>query len=177
MLADEDREERRRLEDERSCLYEQQLDPIVDQILDTPAQTIEGLKVKARIVYFCTCGTVNEPVSYTTDVVTCFNIVEDLMRLQGREPMTDHEYEARYIKRTAARASSVGAASEVTGLRWATAVSLAAASRSTTAGSLAAGSRWTIAVSAAVVSRAVALVEALAAASMPTAAHAKTMRR
>src|SRR6476646_3775162 len=58
----------------------------------------------------------------------------------------------------AAEVTPWAAASEVTGLRWATAVSLAA------------GSLWTTAVSAAVVSKAVALVEALVvlAASMPT---------
>jgi seryl-tRNA synthetase len=71
------------------------LQSAMNRIIATAAQTLEGLKVKARVVYFCKCGEIDEHDQDTTDMRTAFSIVKDLMRLQGCGPIDAFEYEAR----------------------------------------------------------------------------------
>jgi hypothetical protein len=75
------------------------LHPLMDQIIAAPAETIEGLKVKApRVVYWCKLGEIDEHDDGTTDMRSAFSIIKDLARLQGLEPISDSDYEGRYIK-------------------------------------------------------------------------------
>jgi len=72
--------------------------PIMEEIIDTPAQTLEGMKVKARVVYWCRQGEIDEGKTATDDR-TAASIVCDLMALQGQEQMDCNEYHARYVMR------------------------------------------------------------------------------
>jgi hypothetical protein len=72
--------------------------PITQEIIGTPAQTLEGMKVKARVVYWCRQGDIDEGETATDDR-TAASIVCDLMLLQGHEPMDCNEYHARYVMR------------------------------------------------------------------------------
>jgi hypothetical protein len=71
-------------------LHHQAIDPISDRIIALPAHTIEGMKVKARVTFFCRVGMMHDNDS--TDVESAMSIVIDLLRMQGAAPMSDHEY-------------------------------------------------------------------------------------
>jgi hypothetical protein len=71
-------------------LHHQAIDPIMEQIIALPAHTIEGMKVKARVTFYCRVGMVHDNES--PDVESAMSIVTDLLRMQGSAPMSDHEY-------------------------------------------------------------------------------------
>ena len=84
------------------ALHEQHWKPLTEKIIAIQAETLEGMKVKARVVYHCMLGQIGpQDGEETTNEHAMLSIVRDLMRLQGREPITDFEYVARYITHTA----------------------------------------------------------------------------
>jgi hypothetical protein len=74
------------------------LGQLMQRIIAAPAETLEGLKVKARVVYWCKCGEIDEHDDGTRDMRAAFSIIKDLARLQGLLPISSLEYEGRYIK-------------------------------------------------------------------------------
>jgi hypothetical protein len=70
--------------------HSEAMDPISDRIIVLPAHTIEGMKVKARVSFYCCVGMVDDNDS--PDVESAMSIVIDLLRMQGSAPMSDHEY-------------------------------------------------------------------------------------
>jgi hypothetical protein len=71
-------------------LHHQAIDPIMEQIIALPAHTIEGMKVKARVTFYCRVGMVHDNDS--PDDESAMSIVTDLLRMQSSAPMSDHEY-------------------------------------------------------------------------------------
>jgi hypothetical protein len=69
----------------------------------TPAHTVDGMKVKSRVVYCYMSGDINREGSYDATA----SILRDLMRLQGQEPMSYSEYEARYQRTSSNGASAI----------------------------------------------------------------------
>jgi hypothetical protein len=65
--------------------------PIEQRIIALPAHTIEGMKVKARVTFYCYVGNVGDG-DETTEHQSAASIVIDLLRMQGTAPMTDWEY-------------------------------------------------------------------------------------
>jgi hypothetical protein len=63
------------------------LNPIIDRIIALPAQTHEGMKVKARVTFFSCVGDTE-----TDNDASAMSIVRDLLRMQSAAPMSDHEY-------------------------------------------------------------------------------------
>jgi hypothetical protein len=70
--------------------HNEAIDLISDRIIALPAHTIEGMKVKARVSFYCRVGMVHDNES--PDVESAMSIVIDLLRMQGTAPMSDHEY-------------------------------------------------------------------------------------
>jgi hypothetical protein len=70
--------------------HNEAIDPISDRIIALPAHSLEGMKVKARVSFYCCVGMVHDNDS--TDVESAMSIVIDLLRMQGTAPMSDHEY-------------------------------------------------------------------------------------
>jgi hypothetical protein len=46
----------------------------------------------------CKCGEIDEHDDGTTDKRAAFSIIKDLARLQGLEPISSLDYEARYVR-------------------------------------------------------------------------------
>jgi len=65
--------------------------PIEQRIIALPAHTIEGMKVKARVTFYCYVGNVGDG-DETTEHQGAASIVIDLLRMQGTAPMSDWEY-------------------------------------------------------------------------------------
>jgi hypothetical protein len=70
--------------------HNEAMGPISDRIIALPAHTIEGMKVKARVSFYCHVGMVHDNES--PDVESAMSIVIDLLRMQGTAPMSDWEY-------------------------------------------------------------------------------------
>jgi hypothetical protein len=66
--------------------------PIEQRIIALPARTIEGMKVKARVTFFCAVGNINDDDDQSTYGLSARSIVIDLLRMQGTAPMSDFEY-------------------------------------------------------------------------------------
>jgi hypothetical protein len=75
--------------------------PIEAAIISAPATTLEGMKVKARVVYWCRQGEVDVNPTDATDNRVTASIIRDLMQLQGTSPMTGHSYHAKFVMREA----------------------------------------------------------------------------
>lgn len=58
---------------------------VLDEIEATPATTIEGLSVKARVACWCLLGDLNTPENATGDVSMSISILRDLIRLYRPE--------------------------------------------------------------------------------------------
>lgn len=85
-------------------VVDKQIGRIGDAISTTPAHTADGMKVKACVVYCYMLGEINQEGSYdATSSILC-----DLMRLQGHEPMSPSEYEARYQRTSSNGACGAG---------------------------------------------------------------------
>jgi hypothetical protein len=84
-------------------VIDEQIGRVGDAISTTPAHTVDGMKVKARVVYCYMLGEINQEGSYAATA----SILRDLMRLQGQEPMSPSEYEARYQRTSSNSALSL----------------------------------------------------------------------
>ena len=89
-------------------VIDEQIGRIGDIISTTPAHTMDGMKVKARVVYCYALGEINQEGSY--DATS--SVLRDLMRLQGHEPMSHSEYVARYQRTSSNGASAIANADE-----------------------------------------------------------------
>jgi hypothetical protein len=73
-------------------VIDKQIDRIGQAISTTLAHTVDGMKVKARVVYCYMLAEIDQEGSY--DATS--SILRDLMRLQGQESISPSEYKARY---------------------------------------------------------------------------------
>jgi hypothetical protein len=71
-------------------LHNQEIDPIMERITALPAHTLEGMKVKARVTFYCSVGQITNE-DHGSDVQSAMSIVIDLLRMQCTAP-TSHEY-------------------------------------------------------------------------------------
>ena len=85
-------------------VVDKQIGRIGDAISTTAAHTVDGMKVKARVVYCYALGEINQEGSYAATA----SILGDLMRLQGQEPISPSEYEARYQRTSSNGACGAG---------------------------------------------------------------------